>query len=325
MKAGISILGIFVADTAYLAGRMPRPGETIKGTGFSVGPGGKGSNQAVAAARAGGRVSFISKIGRDAFGDLALSTYAEAGVMPKLTRMEDVPTGAAFIYVNDDNGENAIIVYAGAAGTIGIDDVEAARETIEQSKVFVTQLEQPAAAAARALEIARAAGVTTVFNPAPVEAFPESIYKLCDYIVPNETEAEALVGFTLTSLDDARRAGDVLLGKGVGTALITLGRRGVLYHAAGHSELVPAIAGGAVIDTTGAGDAFIGGFSAALSNDAAPIDAVRFGCATAGISVTRRGTAPSMPNLDEIRALLAVQAPAISAVHNASLGRVISP
>ena len=304
MGKGISILGIFVADTAYLAARMPVVGETITGSGFAVGPGGKGSNQAVAAARAGADVSFISKIGRDTFGDLALKTYAEAGVTPKLTVMDDQPTGAAFIFVNDKTGDNAIIVYPGAAGTITVDDVEAARETIEQSSVFVTQLEQPAVAAHRALEIARAAGVITIFNPAPAEAFPEAIYPLSDYIIPNETEAAALVGFPLDTVDDARRAGDVLLAKGVGAAVITLGGRGVLFHSAEQSVHVPAVAYGPVIDTTGAGDAFVGGFSAALSRGTPPLDAVRFGCATAGIAVTRRGTAPAMPSLAEVEALL---------------------
>lgn len=307
MKAGVSILGIFVADTAYLAKRMPNVGETITGTGFSVGPGGKGSNQAVAAARAGAEVSFISKLGRDTFGEMALKTYADAGVRPKIVQMDDMPTGAAFIYVNDDNGDNAIIVYPGAAGTIDIADVEAARDTIEQSLVFVTQLEQPAKAAQRALEIARAAGVTTIFNPAPAESFPDAIYPLCDYIVPNETEAAAIVGFALDTLEDARRAGDALLAKGVRTALITLGGRGVLYHAADRSVHVPAISSGTVIDTTGAGDAFVGGFSAALSRGLEPVEAVRFGCATAGIAVTRRGTAPAMPGLEEIESLLARQ------------------
>jgi len=305
MKVGVSILGIFVADTAYLAPRMPVVGETITGSGFSVGPGGKGSNQAVAAARAGSPVSFISKLGRDTFGEMALRTYAEAGVTSKIVQMDDLPTGAAFIYVNDQNGENAIIVYPGAAGSIGVDDVEAARETIESSRIFVTQLEQPVAAAQRALEIAHAAGVTTVFNPAPAEAFPDAIYPLCDYLVPNETEAAAIVGFALSSQDDIRRAGDAILKKGAKTALITLGERGVLYHNHEQSVLVPAIADGPVIDTTGAGDAFVGGFSAALARGLAPVDAVRFGCATAGIAVTRRGTAPAMPTLAEIEALLA--------------------
>ncbi|MGR9193833.1 ribokinase [Rhizobium leguminosarum] len=305
MRTGISILGIFVADTAYLAPRMPALGETIAGSGFSVGPGGKGSNQAVAAARAGADVSFISKIGRDTFGDLALKTYEHAGVTAKLTVMDDKPTGAAFIYVNDRTGDNAIIVYAGAAGTIGVEDVEGARETIERSAVFITQLEQPAPAAHRALDIARKAGVTTIFNPAPAGVFPAAIYRLCDYIIPNETEAAALVGFPIETLDDAKRAADVFLAQGVGAAVITLGARGVLFHYAGQSAHVPAVSCGPVIDTTGAGDAFVGGFAAALSRGAPPLDAVRFGCATAGIAVTRRGTAPAMPTLAEIEAVMA--------------------
>ncbi|KAA3509804.1 ribokinase [Agrobacterium vitis] len=310
MGKGVSILGIFVADTAYLAARLPVVGETITGSGFSVGPGGKGSNQAVAAARAGAgageaaNVSFISKIGRDTFGDLALKTYAHAGVLPKLTVMDNQPTGAAFIYVNDKTGDNAIIVYPGAAGTITIEDVEAARQTIETSAIFVTQLEQPAEAAHHGLMIARKAGVTTIFNPAPAEPFPEAIYPLCDYIIPNETEAAALVGFPLDTIDDAKRAGDVLLERGVGTAIITLGSRGVLFHSPDCSVAVPAIAAGPVIDTTGAGDAFVGGFAAALADGFTPLDAVRFGCATAGIAVTRRGTAPAMPERSEIEALL---------------------
>jgi len=304
MKNGVSILGIFVADTAYMAKRMPAIGETIIGSGFAVGPGGKGSNQAVAAAMAGAKVSFISKLGRDTFGDMALKTYEKAGVTPKITLMDDMPTGAAFIYVNDSNGDNAIIVYPGAAGTITAADVIEAKDTIEASAVFVTQLEQPADAAEAALKIARSAGVTTIFNPAPAEPFPASIFPLCDYIVPNETEAAALVGFAIDTMDDAKRAGDMLLAKGVKCALITLGSRGVLYHTASESVHVPAKAGGVVIDTTGAGDAFVGGFSAALSRGMNPVDACRYGCATAGIAVTRRGTAPAMPSQAEIEALL---------------------
>ncbi len=304
MKTGIVILGIFVADTAYVARRMPKLGETITGSGFSVGPGGKGSNQAVAAARAGGDVHFISRIGRDTFGDMALNLYAESGVSPVLVQMPDMPTGAAFIYVNEDDGANAIIVYPGAAGTIGIEDVEAARETIEQAGLFVTQLEQPADAALHALKIASAAGVTTIFNPAPAEPFPDDIYACCDYIVPNETEAAALVGFEVATPDDAARAGAFFLAKGVKAALVTLGARGVLYHTAERTEHVPAISAGDVVDTTGAGDAFVGGFSAALSRGLSPLDAVRFGCATAGIAVTRRGTAPAMPHLSEIETLI---------------------
>jgi ribokinase len=300
----VCILGIFAADTAYQAKRMPDIAETIIGSGFALGPGGKGSNQAVAAAKAGGDVTFISKIGRDAFGELALSTLKQAGVKPKLEQMDDQPTGAAFIFVNEANGDNAIIVVPGAAGTLSKQDIEKHRAIIEQSAVFVTQLEQPTEAAIHGLEIAHAAGVTTIFNPAPAKDFPDAIYHLCDFIAPNEVEAAAIVGFEIKTDDDAKRAGDILLKKGARAALITLGARGVLYHTAEQSHRVPARTLGKVIDTTGAGDAFLGGFASALSRGLTPLKAVEFGCVTAGLAVTRRGTAPAMPLLAEIERYL---------------------
>jgi ribokinase len=304
-KAGVAILGIFVADTAFMASRLPAIGETIIGSGFAIGPGGKGSNQSVAAARAGAKTAFISKIGDDTFGAMALATWKAEGVEPRVVISKTDATGAAFIFVNPATGENAIIIYPGAAGTISPADVEANAEAIRSAKVFVTQLEQPVDAAERGLAIARAAGVATIFNPAPAEAFPASIYALCDYIVPNETEAAAITGIAPGSEDDARRAGDVLLGRGAGCALITLGERGALFHSRERSVLVPAIDAGKAVDTTGAGDAFVGGFAAALADGLDPVAATRFGCAAAGISVTRRGAAPAMPARAEIEALLA--------------------
>lgn len=304
-QTGVSVLGIFVADTAYLAERMPVIGETLIGTGFSVGPGGKGSNQAVAAARAGSRTSFISKIGDDTFGQLAQKTYADVGVIPALDVMPDLPTGAAFIFVNDKTGDNAIIVYPGSAGTITIDDVERRRTVIESSRVFVTQLEQPADAALHGLSIARQAGVKTVFNPAPAETFPDEIFALCDYIIPNETEASEMVGYAVTSVADAKKAAHVLRKRGAKAALITLGDKGVYLSTDELDVHVPAICDGTVVDTSGAGDAFVGGFSAALAEGHDDLFAARFGCATAGIAVTRRGTAPAMPDKSEIEALLA--------------------
>ena len=157
MKQGIAILGIFVADLAFRAGRQPVMGETLMGSGFKMGPGGKGSNQAVAAARAGGSVSFISRLGQDAFGDIAIATWTSEGIAPHVAIAPDEPTGAAYIFVSDETGENAIIVVPGAAGGLSPKDVEAARSAIAGSKVFVTQLEQPIDAARRGLEIARAA------------------------------------------------------------------------------------------------------------------------------------------------------------------------
>lgn len=304
MAGAIVILGVFVADTAYRADRAPRMGETIMGNSFALGPGGKGSNQAVAAARLGADVTFISRLGRDPFADMALKTWADAGVKPQVTQSDDSYTGAAYIFVEEATGDNAIIVCPGAAANIAAADIEANADLIGSAAVFVTQLEQPMAAAIRALEIAKAGGVQTILNPAPANSLPDGMLALCDFVTPNETEAEALTGVAVNTVDDARQAADAFLAKGVGAAIITLGEKGALFHAEGLSELVPAFDAGPVVETTGAGDAFNGGFAVALARGDDPVAAVRLGCATAGISVTRPGTAPSMPSLAEVEDLL---------------------
>lgn len=304
MKQGIAILGIFVADLAFRAGRQPVMGETLMGSGFAMGPGGKGSNQAVAAARAGGRVSFISRLGKDAFGDIAVATWKAEGITPHVALAPYEPTGAAYIFVSDETGENAIIVVPGAAGGLSPKDVEAARSAIEGARVFVTQLEQPIDAARKGLEIARAAGAITVFNPAPAAPVPADIYALCDYVIPNETEAAALTGLPVDTDEQARKAGDALLAMGAKNALITLGARGALLHNATGSTLIASFNAGKVVETAGAGDAFVGAFAASLAEGIEPAAAARFGCAAAGISVTRPGTAPAMPTRHEIEALL---------------------
>ena len=304
-KSGVAILGIYVADLAFTAKRQPAMGETILGSRFAMGPGGKGSNQTVAAARAGAKVTFISKLGKDDFGDAAVAMYKREGVATRAEQITTTSTGAAYIFLEEGTGSNAIIVVPGAAGTISAADVEKNRDAIENASIFMTQLEQPIPAAMRALEIARAAGTTTILNTAPAAPLDDAIYRLCDYVTPNEGEAEGLTGIPVKSLDSARRAADVLLGKGVGTALITLGGQGSLLHTRGKSVHIPIFSAGPVVDTTGAGDAFNGGFAAALAEGRAPEEAARFGSATAGISVTRHGTAPSMPQRAEIDALLA--------------------
>ena len=303
----IVILGIFVADTAYRAERQPRMGETIMGTSFVLGPGGKGSNQSVAAAMAGGSVHFITRLGDDDFARIAHSTWARAGVVPEVTVDHESYTGAAYIFIENATGNNAIIVSPGAAGRVSVADVEAKAALIAGAAVFVTQLEQPIPAAKRGLELARAAGVITILNPAPAAALGNDILALCDYITPNETEAEALTGRPVTNVAEARAAANALLARGVGAVVMTLGANGALYHDAQQSVHVPVISAGPVVETTGAGDAFNGGFAVALSEGRDVIAAVRFGCATAGISVTRAGTAPSMPPRAEIDALLAAQ------------------
>lgn len=301
----IVILGIFVADTAYRAERMPRMGETILGRTFALGPGGKGSNQSVAAAMAGGRTHIITRLGKDDFARIARATWDKAGVIAEVTEDAESYTGAAFIFLEEATGNNAIIVAAGAAARITPEDLDAKAELIRSAAVFVTQLEQPIPSARRGLEIARAAGVTTILNPAPAAALDDDLLALCDYITPNESEAEGLTGLPVTSLAEAERAADALLDRGVGAVVITLGGNGALYRDRTRSVHVPVISAGPVVETTGAGDAFNGGFAVALSEGMDVVDAVRFGCATAGISVTRPGTAPAMPARAEIDALLA--------------------
>lgn len=304
-RAGrVAILGVFVADAAYRATRQPKMGETILGSSFALGPGGKGSNQAVAAARCGADVSFITRLGQDAFSDMALKLYEVEGISTHIEHLNDSYTGSAYIFIDENTGDNAIIVCPGAASTITPDFVDDARSVIEGADVFVTQLEQPGDAAVRALEIAHQAGVITILNTAPAEPIDDAVFTLCDYVTPNETEVESYTGINVVTIDDARKAADALLQKGVGTALITLGEQGALLHNKDQSIHIPAVKAGVVVETTGAGDAFNGGFATALAQGKSPVDAAHFACAVAGISVTRAGTAPSMPSRAEVDALL---------------------
>ena len=301
----IVILGVFVADTAYRAPRPPKMGETIMGDSFALGPGGKGSNQAVAAAMAGGKVHMITRLGKDPFADMALATWAKAGVHLAVTQHADSYTGAAYIYIESATGNNAIIICPGVASTICNADIDANAALIRGASVFVTQLEQPLPVALYALQMARAAEVKTILNPAPAAPLPDGMLALCDYVTPNESEAEALTGLPVTSVDAAIKAAQKLLQMGAGAAIITLGDKGALYHDATQTFHTPVISAGPVLETTGAGDAFNGGFATAIAEGMTAPQAVRFGCATAGISVTRAGTAPSMPSRAEIEALLA--------------------
>jgi ribokinase len=297
----VVILGVFVADTAFRAARMPKMGETIMGNSFALGPGGKGSNQAVACARLGAETHIISKLGQDDFAKLALDTWEQAGVIPHVEQVSGSYTGAAHIFIEDSTGDNAIIIAPGAAALIDVADIDARAKLIADADVFVTQLEQSMAAAVRGLEIARAAGVTTLLNPAPAASLPDGMLAICDYVTPNETECEALTGIAVRTEADAKRACEALRDLGVGTPIITMGNQGAFLY--GHG-LVPAVTAGAVIETTGAGDAFNGGFAAALSEKLSPLEAAHYGCAAAGISVTKAGTAPSMPSRDMVEALI---------------------
>jgi ribokinase len=301
----IVILGIFVADTVFRADRLPRMGETLLGEGFFLGPGGKGSNQSVAAARAGGQVEFLTRLGTDAFAAIARDIWGKAGVTAVVREDPDSYTGAAFIFLQQGTGANAIIVSPGAAGRISVADVEAEAPRIAGARVFMTQLEQPVPPARRALEIARAGGALTLLNPAPAAPLPAGMIALCDLVTPNESEAEALTGIPVTGPDSAAAAASALLEQGAGAVVVTLGSQGALYRDATRTLHVPPMMAGPLVDTTGAGDAFGGGLAVALA-EGRPIEAaLRFATATAALKVTRLGTAGAMPTRAEIDALLA--------------------
>ncbi len=307
MSKTVLVLGSFVADVAFRASRLPAWGETLMGSGFALGPGGKGSNQAVAAARAGARVQMASKLGDDTFGQLARTTWADAGIDDSLTPNCGSATGAAAILIDQARGENAIIVVPGACFTITTEEVDAMADAIRAAGILLTQLEMPVPVVERGLSIARQAGVTTILNPAPAPAapLPDSLLALADFVVPNESEAALLTGLQVETIADADRAAAALQQRGARNVILTLGARGALVRtAAGETTIIPAFDAGPVLETTGAGDAFCGGLAAALAEGQPLLDSVRFGSATAGISVTRPGTAPSMPKRAEIDALL---------------------
>ena len=299
----IAILGVFVADTTYRASRLPKMGETILGNSFILGPGGKGSNQAVAAGNLGADVTIITRLADDDFGKMALQTWENANVKGAVKYSSDSYTGAAFIFVDDNTGDNAIIISPGAASEISLKDIHDNSETISSTDVFLTQLEQPIDVAHEGLKIAKNNGKITILNPAPAASLPKEIFGLCDFITPNETETEALTGLPVRNEKDAKIAAKFLNELGVKTPIITMGEQGAFLHEYG---LIPALRVGKVIETTGAGDAFNGGFAVALSEGKSALEAVKFGCATASISVTRAGTAPAMPTRDEVEKILTI-------------------
>ena len=297
----VLVLGVFVADTAYRASRMPKMGETILGNSFVLGPGGKGSNQAVAAGNLGADVTIITRLADDDFGKMAKQTWQNANVKGSIKYSTNSYTGAAFIFIDDKTGDNAIIIAPGAASEISLSDIHDNSEIISSTDVFLTQLEQPIEVAQEGLKVAKENNKITILNPAPAARLPKEIFGLCDFITPNETETEALTGLPVRNEKEAENAAKVLNDLGVKTPIITMGEQGAFLYEHG---LVPAFNAGKVVETTGAGDAFNGGFAVALSEGKSALEAVKFGCATASISVTRAGTAPSMPTRDEVEEIL---------------------
>lgn len=301
MTANIVVVGSFNADLVSYMERMPRPGETVHGDRFATGAGGKGSNQAVAAARLGADVTFIGRVGNDVFANLAYEIWDAEGVDHRfVTRDDEVATGVAPILV-DASGENMIVVVLGANRRLRQRDIDAARSTIADADMLVVQLEVNLDIVPYALKTAKEYGVTTILNPAPAAAISAETIQLADYLTPNETELETLSGGPVAEVVSAARS---LLSRGDQTAVVTLGAQGAQIITADERIIVPTFEVDAV-DTTGAGDTFNAALAVGLSEGKALSDAVRFANAAAALCVTKPGAADSVPYRADVDALLA--------------------
>lgn len=303
----ITVMGSFIVDLMARAPRLPVHGETVKGSHFQIGPGGKGSNQGVAAARAGADVTMITKIGSDAFAQIALESFHKEGLHDRFIMQDERhPTGTALIMVDENTSENQILVTVGACGHITPEEIDAARGHIEGSAVLLTQLETNMGAVERAVRIAHECGARVILNPAPAPAhpLPDGLLAMVDILTPNETEASVLSGVPIAGMDDARRAAMVLRDRGVRRVIITMGSKGAMVVGDDGEPRIVAPIPVAVVDTTGAGDAFNGGLATALAEGRDLMSSVAFANATGALSVTRLGTAPAMPYRDEIESLL---------------------
>ncbi len=299
----IVVFGSFVVDLTGHCQKLPVPGETVLGTSFKMGPGGKGSNQAVAAHRAGGDIVLVTKLGKDVFGEVARDFYRAEGMRSDYLLTDDtMETGTALILVDEQNGQNMILVTIGPCGNITPADVRKNEALIQNADLLLVQLEINLDALAMVIRTAHASGTTVILNPAPARALDDELLSMVDIITPNETEAATLTGVEIETRQDAAAAARVLFQKGVKQVIITMGGKGVYVNDGTRDEMIPAIAV-SVVDTTGAGDAFNGGLVTALSERRDLFDAARFGNCTAALSVTAPGTAPSMPMRREIDAL----------------------
>jgi len=297
----ICIFGVFVADICFFGNKIPAKGETILGNNYIVGPGGKGSNQAIAAARLNGEVNFITKVGKDSHADMAFSLYKDAGVnVDYIIQDPSLSTGVAGIMI-DEKGNNAINVFSGAAAHLKNEDIDKNLELIKKSKIFLTQMETPDSTTIYAIKKAKENDCLTILNPAPARKMNKDDFKLLDFFTPNETEAEFYLNKKIDTEQDIKNAAADFLNMGVKNIIITLGEKGSYFANENEEYFINAFKlKNEVVDTTGAGDAFNGALAVALANDFSYKDAILFANKVAGISTTRLGAAVSMPLLKKV-------------------------
>ncbi|WP_339500156.1 ribokinase [Pseudomonas silesiensis] len=304
MPAKVVVIGSLNMDLVTRAPRLPRGGETLIGRSFATVSGGKGANQAVAAARLGAQVSMVGCVGNDAYGEQLRGALLAEQIDCQAVSVVDDSSGVALIVVDDDS-QNAIVIVAGANGALTPEVIDRFDAVLQAADVIICQLEVPDATVGHALKRGRALGKTMILNPAPAShPLPADWYAAIDYLIPNESEASALSGLPVDSLDTAKTAAARLIALGAAKVIITLGAQGALFANGTGIEHFPALQVKAV-DTTAAGDTFVGGFAAALAAGKSEAEAIRFGQSAAALSVTRAGAQPSIPTLSDVQAFKA--------------------
>ena len=294
----ITVLGIFVADISFSGNKLPSMGETILGDSYNVGPGGKGCNQAIAISRLGGKVNFISKLGDDDYGKLAINKLKKDNIdTSNIIISNKHKTGVAGIHVDKNTGKNAITVVRGAPSSLTKKEIDT--NLFKQSKIFLTQLEIPIEVTLHSLKVAKEFGLINILNPAPACELSNDFFKLVDYFTPNETEAEFYTGIKINDENDAKISAKKLIEMGIKKVIITLGEKG-LFYSDGNEEIYMKASPDKAIDTTGAGDAFNGGFSFALFKGKKIKECLEIANKVAGLSTTKLGAGDSMPTFKEI-------------------------
>jgi len=296
--ADIVVVGSLNMDLVVRVKQMPVPGETVSGGDLSMICGGKGANQAVAAGRIAGEAAMIGRVGNDSFGQRLIASLKESHVDIQAIKKGETATGTAVILV-DENGENSIVISPGENGKVSIDDLRQADAILREARFILTQFELPVAVVEALIQEVATFPAKLILNPAPFRSISRELLSKVDFLVPNEIEAEQLTGIKINSIDDAKQATRVLLDWGVTQVIITLGANGALFANSKGMQIIPAYQVKPV-DTTAAGDTFIGGFAAALNRNFSIEDAVRYGNAAAAIAVTRFGAQTSIPTREEV-------------------------
>lgn len=295
-----AVIGSFVVDLMARAPHLPEPGETVMGSCFKAGPGGKGSNQAIAAKRAGGDVVFATKIGCDDFSKLALDAFLKNEIsLDYILQTDTAPTGVALISVDEQSGQNKIIVVLGACNTFDQADIQGLEKALTGCEYLLLEQEINPDATQRLIDIAYGRGIRVILNTAPVSKLPGAVYEKLYLVTPNEVEARILTGVSCDTNEGCKRAANIFFEKGVKKVIITLGKRGVYLNDAKEEHWLPNYEV-PVLDTTGAGDAFNGGLLAGLSKGMPLREAAQYANVVSNLAVTKLGTALAMPTKEEI-------------------------